>query len=127
MKNNYFQNMQQKGIKHRKESHDEIIICSNGIYSKAESEAFKYWALAKHYEATGILIDWLPESELLPDFLATFRRAGIKALVISHNNDSRFEELTLLGCKVLGDCKVFSRSNSDSKVKHIETGVKVLL
>ena len=42
-------------------------------------------------------------------------------------DDSRFEELVLLGCKVLGDCKVFSRSNYDSKVKHIETGVKVLL
>ncbi len=127
MKSNYFQEMQQKGIRYKKTHGNNTIVSSNGLFSKAESEAFKYWAIAKEYESSDVFVDSLPEVDLLPEFLQSFRRAGIKCLVVSEEEGSRFDELVVHGCTILGECKVLSRHEAGSPELQIQKGVKVLL
>ena len=109
MKNRYFQKMQRNGINYRKRIAPLPITSTNRIFSEGESLAYKYWAISDRYNASDIFIDVLPEVPHLEEMLETFRAAGIKTVVIAIENENRITDLKKLGCKLVGECKVFRR------------------
>lgn len=109
MKNRYFQKMQRKGIAYRKKIAPRPIDSSRKLYSEGASLAYKYWAISERYNASDIFIDVLPDLNTTRELLDTFRAAEINTIVISIDNKTMIGELETLGCRIIGECKVFRR------------------
>ncbi len=60
--------------------------------------------------------------------LDTFRAAEINTVVISIDNESMIGELVTLGCRVIGECKVFRRETElYAGSLEILKGIRVML
>lgn len=124
MKNKYFQEMRKKGVSYRRNNKD----LDNSLFSKGESLAFKYWAIAERMDATDILIDEFPENVFLHDFIETFRNAGIKYIVFSGKEPDSWDAIIDEGCSVCEEIKVFRRESQlyDGRLQIIK-GLKIEL
>ena len=68
-----------------------------------------YWSIAERYNSTDIFVDELPDENTTEEMLNTFRKAKIGTIVIAEGIGDRIPQLENLGCKVIGECKVFRR------------------
>lgn len=128
MKNRYFQKMQRKGIAYRKQVSPHPIDSTNRLYTEGVSLAYKYWAISERYNASDIFIDVLPDLNTTRELLDTFRAAEINTIVISIDNESMIGELVTLGCRVIGECKVFRRETElYAGALEILKGIRVML
>lgn len=109
--NKFFRSMRNEGKAHRKELENAGLQQETPLFSNAQHEAFKFWAVAEWYNASDIYVDTLPSHELLEGFIGTFRDSEIGSFVLSENELNRRNELEALGCSVGEKCTVIRSEN----------------
>lgn len=122
MSNKYFNQMRHEGIAYSKKNGN------NMLYSPGQSLAFRYWAIAERIHSTEIVVDALPIKDYMPDFLRTYKNAGINEIVLYGDAKSQVQLLSSFNCIELGECCVF-RQETDlftGKLERIK-GLKIVL
>lgn len=112
MKNSYFKEMRQNGIRHKREKPLKEIRHGSPLppYSEGQSFAFKFWAIADRYHANEITVDDLPEDiSEIPVMLDTFSAAGIDEILVKTEDAHIADKLRDLGCSPIRESKVCSR------------------
>lgn len=122
LNNRFFRQMKKIGREARNKNENY-----QQTFSKAESLAYKYWALACRYHSDYILIDEQITANDVKDVFEVYKKAGIFELVIA---DDIFCKMDLgnIECKIKDECRVF-RQETELYQGKIQTyyGRRILL